>query len=1163
MKRRSVEILLLLLLLVLMAVMTVSASADTFAQDATPLEIGDNAITVPASDDAPYYSLQSTGVGQILQMKYSNNSGYANFRLFDSTGECIDTSEYSYTYYGYLPTAGTYYVQIIARSGWSGNLNIQLIDGDSYEPNNSQETATKLTDGQKVELSLMRADEDWLMIETTEDGQDVQVDIGGFTYANKGQFYLEFDGVSYSDDEHSYSMYIKGNGTHYFHAATKGKHYIRLYSGSNTADQTKPLAVTVTATVLDGDSNECNDTQATATTLSLGTDASFSVGGWGDEDWFKFEAVPASSGKSLYTLQFLGLNPDYSDRLYYEVYAPDGSLVVERTYININHSLVMECSQQGQYSIRILTVKGKNGEGFGVDQSYYSAIKQFTRSTLRLRVTQGGSDPHENNDTWLTAAPIQVGQLTQHVLSSITDTDWFWFTAPEADMSFALEMSRNTQVALYSAAALGEHGEDASYNIFSRYDSYANFYCKLPEAGVYYLKLTTSSSYASSDLRSFTVNLTSPGSEENNDTYAKAVRLYDSVPQSFDIAGFNDEDWFKIVLTEDASVELTFTRTKYYGDSLHYSLFGEEDFESIGLNAAAVVSGGFSNKSGSDIVSLQAGTYYLKVGVSSWNYYQYSTGCTVTYTASSGAGGFTLETAIALEPGKWSECLTGDRYYSLGQLNAGDTIHISRDGSGHYPYVQLLYGSDGTSVRSIYDANGSMSVSKTCSYYLFVQRITYNSYDNYSDYHDLNDELHGTRIQYTVSSSETTAKAIEGPDAITLYAGTSQFVALQLNGGTSGDVNISSYGSSNYNVAAYDRSTGYIEAKTAGTATITVGAYVDGGSLTKTIEVTVLESPTATGIAIANAPASMTLGEKVYLTASLTPEGSNDAVTWSSSDSKILYVFPGGKTVAVGEGTATVTAKCGELSATAQITVQAGAATESQITSLLLDSYSLTMYLGEETQKLTATVQPAGIDAAIAWTSSNSAAATVDQTGTVTAVAPGISIITAAAGDHNVSCVVTVQAARVRVTGISFESTTLQLPLGGETTLVPTITPDNATTRTLTWVSDDPSVATVSRTGIVHGLAVGKTTIRATTLDGGFVAELELEVTAKAQRGDINGDGYVDAADAMLCLQNAVGLIELTEEQLEAGDVNNDGVVDAGDAIKILRYNVGLIETLD
>ena len=62
--------------------------------------------------------------------------------------------------------------------------------------------------------------------------------------------------------------------------------------------------------------------------------------------------------------------------------------------------------------------------------------------------------------------------------------------------------------------------------------------------------------------------------------------------------------------------------------------------------------------------------------------------------------------------------------------------------------------------------------------------------------------------------------------------------------------------------------------------------------------------------------------------------------------------------------------------------------------------------------------------------------------------------------------------------------------------------------------------------------------------------------------GDLNGDGNVDAADAVLIQRYDSGLATLTAEQLSAADVTGDGTVDAADAVKIQRYDAGLISEL-
>ncbi|MBR6006384.1 MAG: dockerin type I repeat-containing protein, partial [Clostridia bacterium] len=59
--------------------------------------------------------------------------------------------------------------------------------------------------------------------------------------------------------------------------------------------------------------------------------------------------------------------------------------------------------------------------------------------------------------------------------------------------------------------------------------------------------------------------------------------------------------------------------------------------------------------------------------------------------------------------------------------------------------------------------------------------------------------------------------------------------------------------------------------------------------------------------------------------------------------------------------------------------------------------------------------------------------------------------------------------------------------------------------------------------------------------------------------GDIDGNGEIEVSDAILALRSAMGIIELTPEQLAAGDMNGDGTVGVDDALTILRTAMGLI----
>ena len=60
--------------------------------------------------------------------------------------------------------------------------------------------------------------------------------------------------------------------------------------------------------------------------------------------------------------------------------------------------------------------------------------------------------------------------------------------------------------------------------------------------------------------------------------------------------------------------------------------------------------------------------------------------------------------------------------------------------------------------------------------------------------------------------------------------------------------------------------------------------------------------------------------------------------------------------------------------------------------------------------------------------------------------------------------------------------------------------------------------------------------------------------------GDVDLDGDVDVEDAILALRYAMGLIELTDEQLIQADVDGSGPINLVDATLILRFALGLID---
>lgn len=126
------------------------------------------------------------------------------------------------------------------------------------------------------------------------------------------------------------------------------------------------------------------------------------------------------------------------------------------------------------------------------------------------------------------------------------------------------------------------------------------------------------------------------------------------------------------------------------------------------------------------------------------------------------------------------------------------------------------------------------------------------------------------------------------------------------------------------------------------------------------------------------------------------------------------------------------------------------------------------------------------------WTSSNTSIAKVDSTGLVTGISLGSSIITARAADGK-SVKISVTIANP-TTSLSLNSTIDTIVINTSKQLTATISPTDATSKTLFWSSTDPSVATVSLAGLVSGIKIGSTIITAYSSDLRIQASCKITV---------------------------------------------------------------------
>lgn len=240
----------------------------------------------------------------------------------------------------------------------------------------------------------------------------------------------------------------------------------------------------------------------------------------------------------------------------------------------------------------------------------------------------------------------------------------------------------------------------------------------------------------------------------------------------------------------------------------------------------------------------------------------------------------------------------------------------------------------------------------------------------------------------------------------------------------------------------------------------------------------------------------MNYSTEAAISATVNPtNGYYSVVQWKSSDPAVAEVAPNhdwdrqasATITAKGRGQAIITASAGGRQAVCTVTV-----TPVYTTAVELSETELKLTAGE-TAKLAAVVTPDdATDKSVTWTSMNTRVATVDENGTVTAHRAGTAVISAAANGSEAAgavqslCTVTVTPSLTPVRGVTVTPDTLYLRAGEYATLSGSVTPDDATFKGVQWSSSDGTVATVSSSGFVYAIRKGKTTITATTNDGGY-----------------------------------------------------------------------------
>lgn len=255
---------------------------------------------------------------------------------------------------------------------------------------------------------------------------------------------------------------------------------------------------------------------------------------------------------------------------------------------------------------------------------------------------------------------------------------------------------------------------------------------------------------------------------------------------------------------------------------------------------------------------------------------------------------------------------------------------------------------------------------------------------------------------------------------------------------------------------------GVVYGKRVGYANIKVRA-TDGSGISATCRIRVVRE--VGSINVKDSFYSMVVGQRKKIKARINPKGATyKTPKFVSDNDDIAMVDSRGKVTAIAPGKAQISVMAKDNSGKRQkVIIRVREYIPS--TGITLSNTTLVMGVGDE-QSTVYSIVPNGTDDKVKWSTNNKAVARVNKNGLITAIAPGLAVITATTTSGMKAQV------SVTVVGLNFN----KLDLEQYDTYNLSILGD---VKNVTWDSENVSIATVSRGGMVTAKKPGTTYIRA------------------------------------------------------------------------------------
>ena len=300
-----------------------------------------------------------------------------------------------------------------------------------------------------------------------------------------------------------------------------------------------------------------------------------------------------------------------------------------------------------------------------------------------------------------------------------------------------------------------------------------------------------------------------------------------------------------------------------------------------------------------------------------------------------------------------------------------------------------------------------------------------------------------------------------------------------------------------------------------------------------------------TGVGLNKTALNLEKGETETLVATISPDdASNKDVTWASSDEDVAAVSKSGTVKAMGAGHATITATTqdGGYRARCEVAVKTGSDIPTEpddpddsnsyddyedpdgyddsesddpddsdnyddfnepedeeiyVTGVSLNKANLNLLEGKSATLVAAITPSDATNQNVIWESDDESVAKVSDIGVVGAVKAGTTtiIVTTEDGGETAECIVRVTKKTVKVSKVTLSKSTASVAKGRSLALSATVSPSNATNKSVTWKSSNAKIATVSSKGVVTGVKAGTAIISVVTNDGGKRVSYKVTVT--------------------------------------------------------------------